>query len=151
TGKQTSLWVSDGTAGGTKVVSEPLPAPTTDHSYVGNTPIYETADKIYAWLYDSAQCPSCESLSVIDKKTRKLTVLVNRIDAGWSDNQILDFGGKIYFSARGREEMWTGDVPLWVSDGTPQGTHRFASADGGSGSIAYRHAMFSHRGKKMFY
>jgi ELWxxDGT repeat protein len=148
TNNRPELWESDGTAAGTVQVSESLPPRNGQTGLWPGNGVFGTSTKIYAWVNtENAGQIIQSSLAVVDRKTKKLTYILQDMDPHFGDGQFIEHGGKVYFDAAAMQEQWSGDVPIWVTDGTK--ASRFASHQNQQ-LAAFRHEMFTHLGKLFF-
>jgi ELWxxDGT repeat protein len=116
------LWKSDGTSAGTQLVKDI--APGSDHGFYWHPPLFAVAGGAAFFRVDTVSSTG-EELWKTDGTTAG-TVMVEDIfpvpGIGGALSDPVAVGSVVVFV--GKDDVW-GAGP-WLSDGTPEGTHRFA-------------------------
>jgi ELWxxDGT repeat protein len=148
TNNRPEIWESDGTAAGTVQVSEALPVRNGQTGLWPGNGLFATSTKIYAWVNtENAGSFWQSSLGVVDRKTKKITYILQDMNPNVGDGAFVEVGGKVYFDAASNQEPWANDIPIWVTEGTK--ASRLWSAQNDR-SNCFRHGLFTHGGKVFF-
>ncbi|HSP13595.1 MAG TPA: ELWxxDGT repeat protein [Thermoanaerobaculia bacterium] len=120
------IWISDGTAAGTRMVRDLAPGPNGAFAQGGFAILTALGDRAFFILRDDAHG---QELWVTDGTDAGTSLFADLAPGTASTNPsgLVVSGGKLYF---GGSNLSTLARPLWVSDGTPDGTHIVKAADG---------------------
>ena len=113
-GRSTELWVTDGTAEGTRLLVE------------GGEPVAALGDDLLFTRFDAAS--GRRQLWSTNGTNAGTQLLVDAVGAAADRRSYLAVGGKMYFLARTKR----GSIEPWISDGTPAGTRRLVRMSDGS-------------------
>ncbi len=136
------LWTTDGTAAGTRQLSVTAPG------IVPAPGIFETSERVYAWVSVTAQ--GANSIYVLDRKTRQFLPPPAAMMTGGNDGEMVQVkGGKVVFDGGTTTGETMNDVPLWITDGTPQATFRIATQRSQL-YAGFRHNLMEIDGKALY-
>ncbi len=129
------IWVTDGTGGGTRRLSDACPGPCSGHRFLYYSPsvLGSAAGRTYFRAYSSTAAAdgSGDELWVTDRTVAGTQRLAGHASA------LGFFGGLAWFATAGSAERPAAEI--WATDGTPAGTRRVtalrAFAPGSSPSI----------------
>jgi ELWxxDGT repeat protein len=132
-----ALWVSDGTAGGTRLLR------TFDETTGVSGDRVQNLAAAGGLLYFTAPDGSHGRELWASDGTVAGTRVVKRF-AGWGEGpqELTEYRGKLYFSA----DDGTNGYELWTSDGTAAGTTLIRDTSPGWSGVALRHFIVSSRG-----
>lgn len=137
------LWVSDGTAEGTRMVKDIYPGTGSSSPWGWRIMGAAGNEFIVFRVFDS---PYYDGKLWISDGTEAGTYMISDFNGapGVYNSMAFSFGinevnGKFFFEADGGESFYK----LWVTDGTPGGTYRFADLDPGKNEFFEQPAVYN--------